>query len=85
MSTPRVGCAAISTFGSAVSSRPTISFCWLPPESANAGTVSFGVQHVEPLDDLAAVRLGRAGVDRTARCANCVVVLAAEQRVLPQR
>ena len=43
MSTPRVGWAASSTLGSLVSSRPTSSFCWFPPESAKAGTISLGV------------------------------------------
>ena len=31
-SSPRVGCAAISTFGSRSISRAATSFCWLPPE-----------------------------------------------------
>ena len=35
-STPRVGCAAMSSRGFALISRPTISFCWLPPERARA-------------------------------------------------
>ena len=35
-STPRVGWAAISSTGSPLISRPTISFCWLPPDSARA-------------------------------------------------
>ena len=32
-STPRVGWAAMSTLGVWLISRPTMSFCWLPPES----------------------------------------------------
>src|SRR6185369_4710846 len=41
-STPRVGCATSSSFGPSVSSRPITSFCWLPPESARAGSVRSG-------------------------------------------
>ena len=36
-SRPRVGCAAISTFGSASISRASTTFCWLPPDSDAAG------------------------------------------------
>ena len=43
-STPRVGWAAISKDGSATISRPTISFCWLPPDNANAETSTPGVR-----------------------------------------
>ncbi len=35
-STPRVGWEAISSTGSPLISRPTMNFCWLPPESARA-------------------------------------------------
>ena len=35
-SSPRVGCAAISAFGSREISRAATSFCWLPPDSAPA-------------------------------------------------
>ena len=43
-STPRVGWAAMSTFGAWLISRPTISFCWLPPDSAPAVTSMPGVR-----------------------------------------
>ena len=43
-STPRVGWAAISRIGSLLISRPTISFCWLPPDSARASTSGPGVR-----------------------------------------
>src|SRR4051812_20801427 len=36
-SRPRVGWAAISTFGLRATSRATTTFCWLPPESAPPG------------------------------------------------
>ena len=35
-STPHVGCATTSTFGSCSTSRPTMNFCRLPPESDRA-------------------------------------------------
>ena len=35
-SSPRVGWAATSTFGSLATSRAATTFCWLPPERANA-------------------------------------------------
>src|SRR5581483_2142972 len=38
-SRPRVGCAAISIFGSPSISRARTTFCWLPPERAYAGVV----------------------------------------------
>jgi hypothetical protein len=41
-SMPRVGWAATNTTGSVVSSRPMISFCWLPPDSARALTSTPG-------------------------------------------
>ena len=63
-SMPRVGWAAISTFGSRVISRPTISFCWLPPDSVNAGDVDARRADVELRDDLLgslrATRRGRS-------------------------
>ena len=37
ISSPRVGWAATTTSGSLESSRPTMSFCWLPPERDFAG------------------------------------------------
>jgi hypothetical protein len=43
-STPRVGWAATSTLGSWLISRPTMSFCWLPPESEPALTKMEGVR-----------------------------------------
>ena len=45
-STPRVGCAAISRIGSPLISRPTMSFCWLPPDSAPGEHVDAGRAHV---------------------------------------
>ena len=38
--------------GPAVISRPTISFCWLPPDSASAATSGPGRADVELVDDL---------------------------------
>ena len=43
-STPRVGCEAISSTGSPLISRPTMSFCWLPPDSARAVVSMPGVR-----------------------------------------
>ena len=43
-STPRVGWAATSTLGPASSSRPTISFCWLPPDRAPASVSGPGAR-----------------------------------------
>ncbi|CAM5608437.1 hypothetical protein STENM223S_09526 [Streptomyces tendae] len=43
-STPRVGWAAIRKRGLWLISRPTISFCWLPPEREAAVTSMPGVR-----------------------------------------
>ncbi len=43
-STPRVGWLAIRTLGSPLISRPTMSFCWLPPDSEAARTSMPGVR-----------------------------------------
>jgi hypothetical protein len=43
-STPRVGCAASSTFGSCDISRPMMSFCWLPPDREPPVTKIDGVR-----------------------------------------
>ena len=47
-SMPRVGWLAMSTAGPATISRPTISFCWLPPDRAWAGTPMPGVRTSNP-------------------------------------
>ena len=52
MSTPRVGCATSSSLGFSSNSRPMISFCWLPPDSARAGSAGIRRPHVETLDDV---------------------------------
>ena len=66
MSTPRVGCDTSSSFGSTSNSRPMISFCWLPPESARAGSVGVRRAHVEAVDDLSRAALNRAVVEKDA-------------------
>ena len=43
-STPRVGCEATSRTGSPLISRPTMNFCWLPPDSARAVVSMPGVR-----------------------------------------
>ena len=43
-SSPRVGWATTSSFGSPVSSRAMITFCWLPPDSVEAATSGLGVR-----------------------------------------
>ena len=43
MSIPLVGCEAINKEGLSSNSRPTTNFCWLPPESAVASVLVFGV------------------------------------------
>ena len=45
MSIPLVGCEAINKEGLSSNSRPTTNFCWLPPESAVASVLVFGVLH----------------------------------------
>ena len=47
-SMPRVGWLAMSTAGPATISRPTISFCWLPPDRAWAATSMPGVRTSKP-------------------------------------
>src|SRR6185436_6755525 len=42
ISTPRVGCEISRSTGGSPNSRPMISFCWLPPDSARAGSEAFG-------------------------------------------
>ena len=67
-------------------SRPTMSFCWLPPDSAKAGTVSLGVRTPKVVDDVAGCRRRAAGgVDERPRPELRASVSPAEQRVLPQR
>src|SRR6059058_5813824 len=46
-SRPRVGCAAISTRGSRATSRAITTFCWLPPESADARVAAAHVELVQ--------------------------------------
>ena len=68
-STPRVGWEAISSTGSPLISRPTISFCWLPPESARACVSMPGVRtSYSSTMRWASSRAPRA-VDRGARLA----------------
>ena len=83
-STPRVGWAAMSTIGSAIISRPTISFCWLPPDSARAATSVPGRADVELLDDLLGALARRRPVDPGPRHEGRLR-LVAEHHVLPER
>ena len=55
MSTPRVGCAAISTRGLRASSRARISFWMLPPERFFAGRLRVGRLDVEAADQVRGV------------------------------
>ena len=84
-STPRVGWAAISSTGSPLISRPTMSFCWLPPDSARAWCRCPGVRTSYSLDDalgvLAGAARGRSRSPWTLRRPG----LVAEDPVLPQR
>ena len=50
-SRPRVGCAAIRTFGSRAISRATTTFCWLPPESPPAARERPAAADVELADE----------------------------------
>ena len=84
MSTPRVGWAAIRIFGSLASSRPTSSFCWLPPDRANAGTISLGVR-TSNRSMTARRRLARCAASMNGPLTELGVGVAAEQGVLPQR
>ena len=44
-----------------------ISFCWLPPDSARAGSAGFGRTHVEALDDVGGAPLHFPVVHHHAR------------------
>src|SRR4029450_8714665 len=48
MSRPRVGWAAISSLELLSNSRPRTSFCWLPPDRAEAGGGTLGALTREP-------------------------------------
>ena len=71
--------------GSPLISRPTISFCWLPPDSAAPATSMPGVRTSYSLDDPLGVARGR----RRGRCSRPrgvgLLGLVAEDAVLPQR
>ena len=84
-STPRVGCAAMSRIGSPLISRPTISFCWLPPDSARALRVDAGVRTSYSLDDPLGVglRAPRRSISRPLHVGRPGLV--AEDAVLPER
>ena len=84
-STPRVGWAAISSTGSPLISRPTMSFCWLPPDSARAWVSMPGVRTSYSLDDALGVLAGAGAVDRRPVGARRRPGLVAEDPVLPQR
>ena len=60
------GCEAISRTGSSLISRPTISFCWLPPDSEAAVTSMPGVRTSKVVDDPPGVGLGRRPVEQEA-------------------
>ena len=70
--------------GSLVISRPTISFCWLPPESVNAGTSMPGVRTSNSVTICVGPIADRAAVDEPALDERGAA-LVAEQHVLPQR
>ena len=55
-SRPRVGCAAIRTFGSREISRATTTFCWLPPESPPAACERPAAADVELADQAGGAR-----------------------------
>ena len=66
MSSPRVGFSATITAGSRESSRATISFCWLPPLSADARMSRTGGRDLEVADQLGGPGFGCAPVDPAA-------------------
>ena len=72
-SRPRVGCAAMSTFGSRSTSRASDTFCWLPPESALGLRLRGASSDVELLRSAAApARRARSGrASRSASPAAC--------------
>ena len=69
--------------GSAVISRPTISFCWLPPDSVKIGTSRTGRADVEAVDDLLGPAPGAGPVDPEALAVR-FDPLVPERGVLPQ-
>ena len=75
----------MSSFGSPSISRPTTSFCWLPPESAYAATSTPGVRTSNVLDDLRGALAGAAAVDPRRPSRRAAWRLVAEHAVLPQR
>ena len=83
-STPRVGCAAMSTRGFPAISRPTMSFCWLPPESAEASTSMLGVRTSASATILSVSSRAALAVDPHPAVYRWMH-LVAEDPVLPER
>ena len=83
-STPRVGCAAMSTLGLWLISRPTMSFCWLPPESEPAVTKIDGVRTSYSLTIRSVSALAPAALMSWPLTLG-VLGLVAEDAVLPER
>ena len=71
--------------GSPLISRPTISFCWLPPDSAEAATSIAGRAHVVLVDDPLGVAPWRPCGRSSGPRAFGALRLVAEHPVLPQR
>ena len=82
---PRVGWAATSAVGAAISSRPMISFCWLPPDSASRGHVDARRAHVELGRRSRSVRRPGPGAVDPRPPGVRRLGLVAEHLVLPQR
>ncbi len=77
ISTPRVGCAMMSTSGSVSTSRAITIFCWLPPEKFAVLSMGLGGAHVKTRHLAGGICDGRLLVDEEA-LAVIRVVLPAE-------
>ena len=84
-STPRVGWEAISRTGSPLISRPTMSFCWLPPERARAVVSMPGVRTSYSSTIRSGVLAGAGRGRCSGPCTDGASRLVAEDAVLPQR
>ena len=78
MSSPRTGYATISTIGFEAISRPTSTFCTLPPDSLPTGVFTPGVTTCSSLDDVLGQRARRTAI----RPEEAALLVAADHHVV---
>ena len=86
MSSPRTAYAVSSTFGAEVISRPTSTFCTLPPDRRRIGVLRLGVATSSSLTTFSAIRRGLLrSVKNECPLRNVRSIMLSDKSMLPTK